>query len=82
MRKDDLTVHGFQNTNWCSPKPDRWFFFLTLTVRELFYRKNFKWKKISGTGLISEKTEAFYVELNKRADTAASSYSATGDFLQ
>ena len=39
-------------------------------------------KKIWGTGLISEKTEAFYVELNKRADTAASSYSATGDFLQ
>ena len=33
-------------------------------------------------GLISEKTEAFYVELNKRAEAATSSYSAPGDFSQ
>ena len=35
-----------------------------------------------GTMLISEKTEALYAELNKRAEAATSSYSATGDFLQ
>ena len=35
-----------------------------------------------GTGLISEKTEALCAELNKRAEAATSSYSATGDFLQ
>ena len=35
-----------------------------------------------GTGLISEKTEALYAELNKRAETATSNYSLTGDFLQ
>ena len=40
-------------------------------------------KKIyGGTGLISEKTEVFYVELNERAEVATSSYSAPGDFLQ
>ena len=40
-------------------------------------------KKIyGGTGLISEKTEALYAELNERAEAATSSYSATGDFLQ
>ena len=33
-------------------------------------------------GLISEKTEAFYVELNERAEAATSSYSAPGDFSQ
>ena len=31
-------------------------FFLTLTVRGPFHRKDFKGKKIWGTGLISEKT--------------------------
>ena len=35
-----------------------------------------------GTGLISEKTEAFCVELNKREEAATSSYSAPGDFSQ
>ena len=34
--------------NWCSPKSDRRFFFLTLTVRRPFHRKDFKWKKIWG----------------------------------
>ena len=39
-------------------------------------------KNIGGTGLISEKTEAFYVELNKKAKAATSSYSTPGDFPQ
>ena len=58
------------------------FFFLTLTVRGPFHRKDFKWKKYGGTGLISAKTEALYVELNLRAEAASSSCSVTGDFLQ
>ena len=33
-------------------------------------------------GLISEKTEVSYAELNERAEAATSSYSVTGDFLQ
>ena len=57
-------------------------FFLTLTERGPFHRKDFKWKKIRGMGLISEKTEALYAELNKSAEAATSSYSATGNFLQ
>ena len=32
--------------------------------------------------LISEKTEAFYAELNERAEATTSSYSVAGDFLQ
>ena len=39
-------------------------------------------KKYGGTGLISGKTEALYVELNERAEAATSSYSAPGDFSQ
>ena len=35
-----------------------------------------------GTGLVPEKTEALYVEPNKRVEAATSSYSATGEFLQ
>ena len=57
-------------------------FFLTLTVRGLFHRKDFKRKKIGDTGSVSEKAEALYAELNKRAESATSSYSVTGDFLQ
>ena len=57
-------------------------FFLALTVRGPFHRKYFKWKKIWGTGLVSEKTEVLYAELNERAEAANSSYSGTGDFLQ
>ena len=57
-------------------------FFQTLTVRGHFHRKDFRWKKYGGAGLRSEKTEALYAELNKRAEAATSSYSATGDFLQ
>ena len=57
-------------------------FFLTLTVRGPFHRKDFKWKKYGGTGLISEKTEVLYAELNERAEAATGSYSGTGDSLQ
>ena len=57
-------------------------FFLTLPVGVPFYWKDFKWKKYGGTGLISEKMLAFYVELNKNAEAASSSYSETGDILQ
>ena len=37
--------------------------------------------KYGGTGLVSEKTEALYAELNKRVEAANSSYSVTGEFL-
>ena len=57
-------------------------FFLTLTASGPFHRKDFKWEKYGGTGLISEKTEALYAELNERAEAATSSYSVTGEFLQ
>ena len=57
-------------------------FFLTLTVRGSFHRKDFKPKKLGGTGLISEKTEVLYAELNERAEAATCSYSVTGDSLQ
>ena len=57
-------------------------FFLTLTVRGPFHRKDFKWKKVGVTGLISEKTEVLYAELNERAEAATGSYSVTGDSLQ
>ena len=33
-------------------------------------------------GLISEKTEALYAELNERVEAATSIYSVTDDFLQ
>ena len=33
-------------------------------------------------GLISEKTEVLYIELNERAEAATSSYSGTGNSLQ
>ena len=56
-------------------------FFLTLTVRGPFHRKDFKWKKYGGTRLISEKTDALYVELNERAEACTRSYSAS-DFSQ
>ena len=58
------------------------FFYLTLTVRGPFYRKDFTLKKIWGYGLFSEKTEPLYAELNERAEAATSSYSATNNVLQ
>ena len=39
-------------------------------------------KKYRGTELLSEKTEAWHAELNKRAEAATSSYSAAVGFLQ
>ena len=51
MPKDDLNVNVFQNKNWCSSKSDRWFFFLTLTVRGPFHSNDFKWKEIWGYGV-------------------------------
>ena len=80
MRKDDLNVHVFQNRNWFSPKSDWWFFFLTLTARGPFHGGDCKWGEYGGTGLISEKREALYTELNERAKAATNSYSATGYF--
>ena len=41
-----------------------------------------KEKKNGGTGIVSEKTEALYAELNERVEAATSNYSATGEFLQ
>ena len=51
-------------------------FFLTLTVRGPFYSKDFKWKKYEDTKLISEKTEALYVELNEKAEAATNNFSS------
>ena len=82
MRKDDLNVHVFQYKNLCSPKSDRWLFFLTLVVRGPFHRKDFEWKKYGGTGLVSEKAEVLYPDLHERAEAVTSSYSVTGDSLQ
>ena len=39
-------------------------------------------KKYRGAALISEETEALYVELNERAEAVTSSHSTAGDFLQ
>ena len=39
-------------------------------------------KKNGSTGIISEKTEVLYVELNERAEAVTGSYSVTGDSLQ
>ena len=76
MLKDDLNVNPFQDRNWCSTKSDRWFFFLTLAVIRPFHRKDFKWKKYGGTGLLSQKKEALHAKPNQRAEAATGSYSA------
>ena len=39
-------------------------------------------KKYGGTGLLSEKMEAFHAELNERVEGATSKYSVEIDFLQ
>ena len=52
------------------------YFFLTLTVRRPFHRKNFKWRGYGSTGLCSEETEALHAELNERAKAATSIYYA------
>ena len=56
--------------------------FLTLTVRKPSIGKILIEKKYGSMELISEKMEALYVELNKRAEAATSSYSALGNFSQ
>ena len=56
-------------------------FFLALTVRGRFHRILSEKKKYGGTGLLSEKTEVLYTELNERAQTATSSYSAASEFI-
>ena len=56
-------------------------FFSTLTARGFLHRKEFKWKEYRSTGLISEKTEALSVELNKRIEEATSIYFETGKFF-
>ena len=85
MQKDDVNVPAYQNKNWCRPKSDQ-SFFLTFTVRGPFHRKDFEWKNmglnytgVKNMGLISEKTETFYAEFNKKLEAATSSYSITGD---
>ena len=52
------------------------YFFLTLTVRRPFHKKNFKWRGYGSTGLCSEETEALHAELNERAKAATSIYYA------
>ena len=39
-------------------------------------------KNYRGMGLVSEKMEALFVEFNKRAEAAISSYSVPGNLLQ
>ena len=58
MQKDDLNVHVFHYKNWCSPKSDRWFFSLTLTVRP-YHRQDFKWKEIWVYGVNFWKNRSF-----------------------
>ena len=52
------------------------YFFLTLTVRRPFRRKNFKWRGYGSTGLHSEEAKALHAELNERAEAATSIYYA------
>ena len=58
------------------------YFFLTLTVRRPFHRKDFKWRGNGSMELLSEETEALHAELSKRAEAATSIYSTAADFLQ
>ena len=48
-----------------------------LSIGKILSEKNY-----GGTALISEKTEALYVEFNERVEAATSSYSEPGDFSQ
>ena len=58
-------------------------FFPILTIAEdLSIGKILREKNYGFTGLVSDKTEALYVEFNERAEAAISSYSAPGDFSQ
>ena len=55
---------------------------LNVHIDDLSKERVLNEKKYGGTGLISEKTEALYAELNERAEAATNRYSATDDFLQ
>ena len=61
-------------------------FFLTLTVRRPFHRKDFKWKygKVSEVWdyFLKKKTEALQAELNERAEAVTNIYSPEVDFSQ
>ena len=58
----------------------RWPKYASISKQKL---DNIHWgKKYGATGLVSEKTEALYAELDKTVETATSTYSATGKFLR
>ena len=71
MQNDDLNVHVFPSRNRRSPISDSEDLSIGMILRE----------KNGAAGLISEE-KALYAELNKRAEAATSSYSATAEFLQ
>ena len=52
-----------------------------MTIEGPFHGKDFQAEKYGGTELTSKEAGALHVELNERAETATSSYFATGDFL-
>ena len=58
------------------------FFFKLWLSEDLSIVRILSEKKCWSTGLISEKTEVLYAELNKRAEAATGSYCVTGDSLQ
>ena len=58
------------------------YFFSNFDYQKNFPLEGFYVKKNGGTGLISEKTEVLYAELNERAEAVTGSYSVTGDSLQ
>ena len=64
MQKDDLNVHVFQYKNWLAQNLMN-DFFLAFTVRGLFHKKDFKWKKIWEKKSLRKETEALYAELNE-----------------
>ena len=51
-------------------------FFCNWLSEDLSIGKILNQKKYGGTELISEKTEAFYVELNKRVEAATNNFSS------
>ena len=55
-------------------------YFRTETV-DISIGRSLSEKKYGGTGLVSEKPETLYTELNERVEAATSSYSATVEFL-
>ena len=57
------------------------FTYFRTETEDISIGKSLSEKKYGGTGLVSEKTEALYTELNERVEAATSSYSATVKFL-